>query len=336
MKRRFFTLLLLTTLISFGANAQKGKSFADRITVMGYGEFGYSAKFEDNVGNSNSFNINKIEVLAIGKINHRWDMGITVQFHGKPMLKDLYTQYSLMPELRVRLGQFKTPFTIENNIAPFLNPLINGGSIATTYFAGIAGNPYYYGTAGRDIGLELSGDLLDNLFSYKAVILNGMGMNSIASINPKFFGGGLYIRPLRELTLHTSYLGGHVQPMNGMETHDRHRVSAGFQVKTQPISINGEYMWGKDGEQKGQGAYLTAAIHLPLRYDVIVAGDYLDTNMDNKDSDVFTTSVGLTRWFYGSCRWQIEYQYRHPRNGASFLDIYNKGHKVAAQVQFVF
>lgn len=336
MKRKILSILILTAFVVIGASAQKGKTFADRITVKGYGQFGYSAKFEDEIGTSNSFNINKIEVLAIGKINHKWNMGITVQFHGRPMLKDLYAQYTVMPELRFRLGQFKTPFSIENNIAPFYNPLISGGTLPTIYFAGIAGHPHYYGTAGRDMGLEISGDLFDNVLSYKAVVFNGMGMNQLSNINPKLFGGSLMIRPIKEASIYTSYMGGYLQSMAGTDNMHRHRVSAGLQVTTSPVTLYTEYMWGQDGEQKAHGAYMTAAFHLPKRFDVVVSGDYINTDLSIKDRDIFTATLGLTQWFYGDCRWQIEYQYRNIRNDAGLLDIHNRGHKLAAQIQFVF
>ena len=338
MKRKFLTLLLFSTLMICGASAQsKAKTFADRITIKGYGQAGYSAKFEDKIGNSNSFNINKVEVLALGKINHRWDMGITFQLHGKPMLKDLFTRFTLAPELSIRVGQFKTPLGLENNLAPFMNSLINGGSYTTTYFAGVAGNPHYFGTSGRDMGLEISGDLLNKLLSYKAVVMNGTGMNNLSHVNPKMFGGSLHIRPLKMLTLHTSYIGGKLPSMSQATTLERHRASAGFQLDCREVSVMGEYMWGKDGEQTGRGAYLTSAIHLPKRWDLVLGADYVNANLDLPEAkDVFTATLGVTQWFYGLCRWQVEYQFRAPRNEATLLDIRSQGHKVAAQLQFVF
>lgn len=152
MKR--ITLLITTLLLVAGTASAQKESFANRITIKGYGQIYSEGGYYDNDQKHNTYGINKIELLGLGRITDQWSMGITVQFNKPVMLKDLYMQYAFMPELKVKIGQFKTPFGHENQIAPFLNPLAIGGSMPTVYFAGVGMDPLYYGTAGRDMGLS--------------------------------------------------------------------------------------------------------------------------------------------------------------------------------------
>lgn len=337
MKR--ITLLITALLLVAGTAPAQKESFANRITIKGYGQIYSEGGYYDNDQKHNTYGINKIELLGLGRITDKWSMGITVQFNKPVMLKDLYMQYAFMPELKVKIGQFKTPFGHENQIAPFLNPLAIGGSMPTVYFAGVGIDPLYYGTAGRDMGIELSGDLFKNIVSYKFVTMNGQGMNATDLNLGKLLGGSLYIRPIEGLSLHTSYLGGKQVAMGTAkgiqagESYMRHRVSAGVIANFQPISLSTEYMYGRDKDVKSMGAYLTAAIHLPKRYDLVVSGDYLQPDM-GQSGKLYTATLGLDKWFYGNCRVQMQYRYTHPTEQV-MLPV-AKGHTLRLQFQFAF
>ena len=337
MKR--ITLLLAALLLVAGTASAQQESFAKRITVKGYGQIFAEGGYNANGMKTATFDTNKIEILGIGKITDQWTMGVTVQFNKPVMLKDLYMQYAFMPELKVKIGQFKTPFGHENQVAPFLNPLAIGGSMPTVFFAGVGMDPLYHGTAGRDMGIELSGDLFKNIVSYKVVAMNGQGMNAKDLNLGKLFGGSLYIRPVEGLSLHTSYLGGKQVAMGAAkgiqagESYMRHRVSAGVIANYQPISLSTEYMFGRDQKINSMGAYLTAAIHLPERYDLVLSADYLQPNMEQK-GQLYTATLGVDKWFYGKCRIQLQYRYTHPTEQV-MLPV-AKGHTLRTQFQFAF
>ncbi len=312
--------------------AQNRETFAKRIQIMGFGQVGYNALFDEQKA-SNTFSVNKIELFARASITQKWNMQAIVQFNSPVMLKEAFMEYAFIPELKVRLGQFKTALGLENTIPPFLNYLITGGSLPTIYFVGVAGDPRYHGTTGRDIGLELNGDLFGGVLSYQLSAMNGRGMNTLSAINPKLFGASLTVMPINTLRIKASYQGGNVNAMNKSGTYTRNRISVGAEWKGKPATILAEYLWGKDNNDSGQGALVTAAIHLPKRFDILLASDYTNTTTHN---EVFTSTIGIQRWFFGTCRWQLEYQYRRPFGNSSLLDIHSAGHKLAAQLQFSF
>lgn len=338
--KRIITVTLAALLLTITAAAQKKETFVDRISVAGYGMISGDLIMPTEGKTTSSFSIPRLEILGMADITDRWKMGLTVQFNSPVMLKDLYMQYAFAPEFKVKVGQFKTPFSHENQVAPFLNPTASGGSIATVYFAGIGMDPLYTGTSGRDIGIDFSGDLWGKLLSYRLMILNGKGMNTRDVKLGKSFAGSIYLRPVQGLAFHTSYMGGrHIamgaaKGINSGELFSRHRISAGIIADYKPISIMAEYLYGKDNSVAGMGAYLTASIHLPQRYDIVVSGDFLKTDIKMKeDSSLYSATLGVNKWFYGNCRAQLFYTYSSPIVG---MALGQKGHQLRAQLQFAF
>lgn len=336
--KRIITLIAL--LMTVSASAQKYDTFADRFTFAGYGMINADLSMPSAGNATSTFALSSLEVLGIANITDKWLTGITLQLHSPMKLKELYMQYTFMPEFKVRVGQFKTPFAHENQVPPFINPKAGGVSSATAYFAGIKMNPLYAGTSGRDIGIDLSGDLWDKVVSYRLMILNGAGINATDIKLGKSFSGSLYVRPTKGLALHTSYLGGKQVAMgtakgiNAGETFSLNRVSAGVIADYKPISVMAEYMYGKDNDVEGMGAYLTASIHLPKRYDIVLSGDYLKTDMSlQEDASLYSASLGVNKWFYGLCRAQLFYTYTVPTTG---MHLGEKGHQLRAQLQLVF
>lgn len=337
--KRIVSITLVALLISLTAAAQKKETFADRITVGGYGMVSADLSIPSEGKTISSFSIPRLELLGNANITDRWKVGMIVQFNSPVMLKELHMQYTFMPQFRVKVGQFKTPFSHENQVPPFLNPTAAGGAIPTVYFAGIALDPLYTGTSGRDIGIDFSGDLWDHLISYRLMMINGRGMNTRDIKLGKSFGGSLYIRPFQGFTLHTSYMGGkHIamgtaKGINAGELYNRHRVSAGIIADYEPISVVGEYLYGKDNGTASMGAYLTATVHLPKRYDLVANGDFLKTDMSIKDATLYSASLGVNKWFYGRCRAQLFYTYTAP---TELMHLGQKGHQLRAQLQFAF
>ena len=342
--------------VSWGIYAQNDNITTKRLELTGFAQMGYSATFTPKQATNNSFYLGKTELMLQGKITSKWDMGAIVQLNSPVMLKELFTRYEFMPELKLRIGQIKTPFGLENQIAPCLNDLIIGGSKPTLFFAGIAGDPRYMGTTGRDIGLELSGDLWNKKLSYNVAIMNGNGINRLSGINPKMYGAALHIRPLNNLQVTSSYLGGKMVSMNDHTLYFRQRASIGAQWKSKMVSLLTEYMYGKcdytkentisrnnptavEPSQKitehSHGAYVTATFHLPKRFDLVLSCDYLNRNTSLNNA-LYTTTIGVQQWFWGLCRWQLEYQYHHLNGNMPFLYIKAPGHKLAAQIQFAF
>ena len=113
-----------------------------KLTLFGYAQGKYDMT-KTGGATDNSFSIARIILMANAELTRRLsffvmlDVGTT---QASKILHEYYAQYAFLPELKLRVGQFKTPYSMENIISPTLlgNININEG---TRYMAGIAGDP---------------------------------------------------------------------------------------------------------------------------------------------------------------------------------------------------
>lgn len=297
----------------------------DRISLAGYAQLGYT--YEDTGGKpSNTFDIKRVIFMAQGKITDKWTCYFMYSFANSAKMLEAYTEYRFLPELGVRVGQFKTMYTIENPLSPCYVELINCYSQSVNYLAGINGSdPLYGSTSGRDMGILLYGDLFGKLMSYNLAVMNGQGINLKDKNNQKDVVGSLMVNPLKWLSVGGSFIKGKgcavaastINPDIAVgESYTRNRWSAGATLQTKPVSLRTEYLGGKDGHVKSDGYYATASVHVLPKFDVIASYDYLNKNKATADKQS-NYIAGVQWWFYPKCRIQAQYTYCDPHQGES-------------------
>ena len=333
MKKSFLTLILILTtclLHAQGADSTRLKevinTLKDRITLSGYTQLAYTYS---NAGEekTNTFDIKRVILMARGQITDHWSCYFMYSFANTGKILEAYTEYKFLPELTVRVGQFKTMFTIENPISPCFVELINCYSQASNYLAGIDGSdPLYGSNSGRDLGLLLYGDLFNKYVSYNLALMNGQGINKKDGNNQKDIVGGLTVRPLGWLALSGSFIKGKGCAVATSEfnpdiavgqNYDRNRWAVGATIKTKPIDLRAEYLEGKDGAVKSNGGYAVASVHVLPKFDLIASYDYLNKN---KAADLKQTNyvAGVQWWFYPKCRLQLQYTYCDPHRSEAY------------------
>ena len=274
----------------------------ERITLQGYAQVGYT--YDDQNGGSNTFDIKRVIFMVSGQITDKWLCYFMYSFANTGKILEAYTEYKFLPEIKVRLGQFKTMYTFENPISPCYVELINCYAQSVNYLAGIDGSdPLYGSNSGRDLGLMVYGDLFDKLISYNLAVMNGQGINKKDLNNQKDIVGRLIFHPLKWL-------------------------SAGGTITTTPVDIRTEYLAGKDGNVKSEGYYCTASVHVLPKLDVIASYDYLNKNKTAADKQT-NYVAGLQYWFYPKCRVQAQYTYCDRHKGES-------SNLIQAQIQVRF
>lgn len=311
----------------------------ERITLEGYMQLGYA--YNDQPGSkTNSFEMTRAILMATGKITDKWTCYFMYSLAGTPKILEAYTEYHFLPELSVRVGEFKTPYTYENPLSPTVVELIDCYSQAVNYLAGVNGSdPLYGSSSGRDLGLMIYGDLFKKIVNYKLAVMNGQGINMKDRNNQKDIVGTLNINPLRWLTFTGSFIKGKgcalatstINPaIKEGDNYTRNRWAAGIVLKLKPLDFRSEYLAGKDGSVKSDGYYATANVHIlpQCKLDLIASYDYLNKNkaVDDKQSNYV---AGLQWWFYPKCRLQVQYTYCDPHHGENY-------NRVQAQVQVRF
>lgn len=192
-----------------------------------------------------------VRVAASGKV---LDFGyqLQVQLNGQnndargnaPRIVDAWVEWQKLDYLRVKFGQFKRAFTIENPIHPWLT---GPGSYSqlTNKLAGMNDRVGEHASNGRDFGLQLQGDLLPvgedrhKLLHYQLGAYNGQGINRGDKNTRKDVMGGLFVSPVKELQLAVfGWDGNYVQ--DGL-TVDRIRWGVSAQYEG-PVMARAEYV----------------------------------------------------------------------------------------------
>ena len=309
-----------------------------KLTLFGYAQTQFDMT-KTGPETKNSFSMTRIILMANAELTRKLSFFLMIDAASTQAAKHLheyYAQYAFMPELKVRVGQFKTPYTLENIISPTLlgNVNINEG---TRYMSGIAGDPLYGNYAGRDLGAMITGDAIKArdghyYLNYSVGVFNGAGMNLRDNNKHKDVAAMLNVLPTKDITLSGSFIVGkgnaQVSDMFGTiaqgENYTRNRWSVGAEVNWRPLKLRTEYMGGKNGPVKNRAFYAELWCRLYRGLDLVLDYDYLDKNtaLSKEARDAFplwtrtnNCLVGLQYWVYKKCRISTQYVFSDRNTG---------------------
>ena len=309
----------------------------ERITLEGYMQLGYT--YQDGpTERSNTFDIARAILMARGRITDHWSCYFMFSLAGSPKVLEAYTEYTFLPGLTVRMGQFKTMYTFENPLSPTVVELVNCYSQAVSYLAGIdSSDPLYSSSGGRDLGIMLYGTVFDGLLGYHLALMNGQGINRKDGNRQKDIVGSLKLNPAEWLAVGGSFIRGRgcavgESAMNPAihvgQSYTRNRWAVGTLLKFRYVDVRTEYLRGCNASIHSEGAYATAAVRVLPHVDLIASYDYLNSDCD-RDLKQTNYVGGLQWWFYPKCRLQVQYTRRVPRTS-------DASNLVQAQVQVRF
>lgn len=205
-------IIALASLLSVTASAQEKKTpWINNVKLSGYGivQYQYSGK---EGAKANSFSLRLARVSLDGRILNDFYWKAQIQFNGNtstlgssPRVVDLFAEWQKYDYFKVKLGQFKRPFTFENPMHP-VDQGFMGYSQAVNNLAGFSDRNGAHASNGRDIGLQLQGDFLKNangrnLLHYQIGVFNGQGINVSDVDQQKDIIGGIWVMPIKGMRI---------------------------------------------------------------------------------------------------------------------------------------
>ena len=309
-----------------------------KLTLFGYAQTQFDMT-KTGAETKNSFSMTRIILMANAELTRKLSFFLMIDVASTQAAKHLheyFAQYAFMPELKVRIGQFKTPYTLENIISPTLLGTVNLNE-GTRYMAGIAGDPLYGNYVGRDLGAMITGDAVKArdghyYLNYSLGVFNGAGMNLRDNNKHKDVAAMLNILPIKDITLSGSFIigKGNAQADDMFGTiaqgsdYTRNRWSVGAEVNYKPLKLRTEYMQGRNGDINNRAFYAELWCRLFRNFDVVLDFDYLDknTSLSKEARDAFPAwtrthnyLVGLQYWVYKACRISTQYIYSNRNTG---------------------
>ena len=215
MKIKHLLLVFVAACACTVAQAQtageKIKAFADEhLRLSGYIQGGY--RWDENADPSNTFYLHRARLSLTGNAaKEKIDYRLQVDMANSPKICDLYFRYKPLKELNLQLGQFKIPFSYENeNCGPTTVEFIEYSYI-TTYL--VRNNGLYdgiSGATGRDIGFQLYGSIFEregySILNYNVGVFNGSGINAKDHNSSKDFIARVIVKPFKGFAVSGSYM----------------------------------------------------------------------------------------------------------------------------------
>jgi len=242
MKRLLTVAFLVFTV---AANAQV--KLSENLKFSGYGILQYQGQDKENA-ESNTFNLRLLRMILDGKIaDFDWRaqiQGTNAKGAGEPtvQLVDLYAEWVKHKEFRVRAGQFKRAFTFENPTHPITQGWYAYADVINR-LSGFGDRVGEKSSGGRDIGVQIQGDLFPNnngrrLLHYQVGVYNGEGINRADKDNRKDIIGGLWVMPVAGVRFGAfGWTGSH----GDMVVKDAYGVSSQASVPLNRYCLSAEY-----------------------------------------------------------------------------------------------
>lgn len=209
-----FASLALAALALTSASAQENTpklSVLSDIKFSGYVMSQYQYTGQDSK-ESNSFNIRMVRMALEGRLMKDFYWKVQLQVNGNtsdlgssPRMVDAFAEWQKYEAFKIKAGQFKRPFTFENPMHPITQGFM-GYSQNVSKLAGFSDRTGEHASNGRDIGVQIQGDLIKNaagrnLLHYQVGVFNGQGTNHKDVDQRKDVIGGIWVSPVKGLRI---------------------------------------------------------------------------------------------------------------------------------------
>ena len=238
--------------------------------ISGYLIGNYNATFQEGK-NSNTFSIRLIRLTMTGRILNDFEYKLQGQLNGNsstfgesPRMVDMSLEWLRHKEFKVKIGQFKRPFSFENPMNP-IDIGFNSQAQSIQKLAGFNDRTGEQSSSGRDIGVQVSGDLLPNangrrLLHYEAGVFNGQGIDRKDVGNQKDVIGGVWVSPIKGMRIgafgwvgsyaRTGWWNDGMIEESGTRKVNRYRYAISAEYKDADWQIRSEYIHNTGGAFK--------------------------------------------------------------------------------------
>lgn len=278
------------------AAQEVGRKLTDYASAPKFGGYfigKYEYNSQDGKHSGTGFSQRLIRFYVDGTILKDFAYRIQVQTNNdKFHMKDFFLEWRKYTELRVKIGQYKRAFGLENP----MNPWDVGCGDYSQLTNKLAGYNDYIGAettsnGGRDQGLQLQGDLFPTkggfrLLHYQLMVANGQAINASDANSQKDLLGTLQLQPVKGLVVGVFGWTGNFTAANGV-TVKRNRYMFSTKYEKNDWTLRAEYAhstghkvsdWQENGTWKGRGRadawYATVGVPCTpwlktyLKYDV--------------------------------------------------------------------
>lgn len=319
----FVSALLLSGVGAFAQQTETATTAAKPVeqekklvTPSGFLQAGYT--YTD--ANTSTFLLRRARIVLQGDLYKgdagKFDYKLQLEVTGTPKILDLQLRYRPIDEFGIKLGQYKSPLSIENSEynparLEFINYSLVVQRLARMSKTDLSG----YNENGRDLGLEFFGSAFKqddySLLNYELAIFNGYKLNTNDDNQSKDIVGRLIVNATKELSFAGYYQWGegnlpeYVDSLHKYvaQTTDFYvplqRYGGGVAYKAKKAFARAEYIAGQTGGVKAGGFYVAGGYEFIEHWMLTARYDYFSDNTEDKDYNVeqdYTVGLNYNPW----------------------------------------
>lgn len=305
--------------------------------ISGYLQSGWNYTSNANSSTS-SFQAKRLRLLLDGKVGEKVDFRLQIEaFNGisgstngngqkNLQVMDAFATWKIVPEFKVRVGQFYTPLGYENyDISPATLETVDFSNIV---YRMACRNPYEYNLVdyGRDLGIMFIGDAFDSgkgfsYLHYDVAITNGSIPCKDDSNQSKDIYVSLTVRPFKYFNIKGTYNWGEYKSVelaggkgvgSGSYNPMNRFVVGAWYDNPKGLNLRAEYGHMKSAVGgvdvvKENGAYVLAGWHLG-KFLPIVRWDMYEDCVNTRTANNYNRILlGCTYQIFKNMKLQVNY-----------------------------
>lgn len=305
--------------------------------ISGYLQSGWNYTSNAN-SSSSSFQAKRLRLLLDGKVGEKVDFRLQIEaFNGisgstngngqkNLQVMDAFATWKIVPEFKVRVGQFYTPLGYENyDISPATLETVDFSNIV---YRMACRNPYEYNLVdyGRDLGIMFIGDAFDSgkgfsYLHYDVAITNGSIPCKDDSNQSKDIYVSLTVRPFKYFNIKGTYnwgeyksvelAGGKGVGSGSYNPMNRYVVGAWYD-NPKGLNLRAEYGHMKSAVGgvdvvKENGAYVLAGWHLGKFLPIVRWDMYEDCVNTGTANNYNRILLGCSYQIFKNMKLQVNY-----------------------------
>lgn len=305
--------------------------------ISGYLQSGWNYTSNAN-SSSSSFQAKRLRLLLDGKVGEKVDFRLQIEaFNGisgstngngqkNLQVMDAFATWKIVPEFKVRVGQFYTPLGYENyDISPATLETVDFSNIV---YRMACRNPYEYNLVdyGRDLGIMFIGDAFDSgkgfsYLHYDVAITNGSIPCKDDSNQSKDIYVSLTVRPFKYFNIKGTYNWGEYKSVelaggkgvgSGSYNPMNRFVVGAWYDNPKGLNLRAEYGHMKSAVGgvdvvKENGAYVLAGWHLGKFLPIVRWDMYEDCVNTGTANNYNRILLGCTYQIFKNMKLQVNY-----------------------------
>jgi phosphate-selective porin OprO/OprP len=158
----------------------------DVLKIGGWYQFDGRFYLDDDHPKANTFTNRRARLDARGVLEYHWGYRLYLTLVGSPVIQEAWLAYQRFPFARLKLGQFKEPFSLESQYSARWIDFVERSMGVTAL------------QPAEDLGVMVFGNIWDSRVIYGIGIFNGQGRDEDAVVDDKDLTGRVVVQPFRQ------------------------------------------------------------------------------------------------------------------------------------------